>query len=189
MSEKRDSIIVAASALMERQGYHGTGLNELVAESGAPKGSLYHYFPEGKDQITEEALRRTGAEVEANIRRAMSSESSAAEAIASLVEMIADRVEASDFAAGGPLTTVALETAASSERLRRACEEIYESWRAALRDRLLEDGVAPGRARSLAQLVISSIEGAVVLARTGRTTEPLEATAAELESLVRVVAG
>lgn len=184
MTDKKDNIIATASALMERQGYFGTGLNEIIEESGAPKGSLYYYFPDGKDQITEEALRRIGEEVEANIRTTIERAEGPADAVSALAEVIAERVEASDFAAGGPLTTVALETAAKNEQLRKACDDIYDSWRIPFSEALRGAGLTEQRAQSLSYMILSALEGAIVLSRTSRSIEPLEAMAEEMSNLI-----
>lgn len=184
MSEKRDRIIETASQLMERQGYYGTGLNQIIEESGSPKGSLYYYFPDGKDQITDEALRRTGEQVLSNIESMLGRHDSAADGVAGLLEVIAMRIEESDFEAGGPLTTVALETAASNERLRRVCDEIYTDWKRAFVDKLEDDGVEAQQADAIADVILSSIEGGVVLSRTRRDTAPLVSIAQQMRVLI-----
>ncbi len=184
MSKKRDKIIETTSELMERQGYHGTGLNQIIQESGSPKGSLYYYFPDGKDQITEEALRQTGRQVLANIESTLAKHDSAADGVARLLEIISMRIEESDFEAGGPLTTVALETAASSERLRKVCDEIYAAWKEAFVSKLEDEGIDAGQAGAISDVIMSSIEGGVVLSRTRRDTAPLTSIAEQVRKLI-----
>jgi TetR/AcrR family transcriptional repressor of lmrAB and yxaGH operons len=184
MSKKRDDIIDTTSDLLERQGYFATGLNQIVEESGAPKGSLYYYFPGGKDEICEEAIRRSGASLEKSIDRVMSEADTAAEGIAALVEGISRAMEASNFGAGGPLTTVATETAGQNERLNNACEEIYESWRATFERHIRKDGIDSSRAERLSTLVLATMEGAIILSRTYKSTEPLQRAGAELRELL-----
>ena len=184
MSEKRDKIIETTSHLMERQGYYGTGLNQIIEESGSPKGSLYYYFPDGKDQITEEALRKTGREILANIEGVLAQFDSAADGLDALLAAIAGRIEETDFEAGGPLTTVALETAASNERLRKVCDEIYTSWKLAFAAKLESDGVEPAGADAISDVILSSIEGAVVLSRTRRDTTPMKSVAGQVRRLI-----
>src|SRR5690349_12622319 len=127
MSTTRDNIIETTCTLLESQGYHATGLNQIIAESGSPKGSLYYYFPESKEELTEAAITRSGRIDERNSRSSMVSAKDPAEAIASFISIIARGVETSQFSIGGPITTVALETINSSERLNLACREAY-SW-------------------------------------------------------------
>src|SRR5215213_484708 len=125
MSNAREQILQTTCDLLEKQGYHGTGLNEIVKESGAPKGSLYYYFPEGKEQITAEAVLQSGRAVSERIEVGLAASSNAPKAIHDFIFMIAENVERSGFAAGGPLATVAMESAISSERINLACREAY----------------------------------------------------------------
>ena len=86
MSNAREQILQTTCDLMEKQGYHGTGLNEIVKESGAPKGSLYHYFPEGKEQITSEAVLQSGKATAERIQNGLSCNSNPAKAAYTLLE-------------------------------------------------------------------------------------------------------
>ena len=92
MSTARDQILQTTCALLEKQGYHGTGLNEIVKESGAPKGSLYYYFPDGKEQITAEAVLQSGKETAERIRMGLKENSSASRAVYDFVLKVADNV-------------------------------------------------------------------------------------------------
>jgi TetR/AcrR family transcriptional regulator, lmrAB and yxaGH operons repressor len=83
--------------LLERQGYNATGLNQIVAESGAPKGSLYYYFPDGKEQIGAETLLWSGEHMAERIRAGLSKIEAAGEAVSLLAMSIADAIEASNF--------------------------------------------------------------------------------------------
>lgn len=185
----QDQIIETTCALLETQGYHATGLNQILKESGAPKGSLYYYFPDGKEGLTAEAITRTGQIVEARIRETLAARDDPAGAVRHFLTVLADRVEASGYQGGSPITTVALETATSSERLNRVCREVYGHWQAAFEDTLRAGGVPAARAASLATVVLATIEGAIVLCRTRRTTEPLRAAAEELARLIATEPG
>ncbi len=187
MASTREQIIKTTCALLEAQGYHATGLNQIIAESGAPRGSLYYYFPEGKEELTAEAIARSGHVVEQNIRAGLASIEEPAQAIASFVRMIAHGVETSKFSAGGPLTTVALETVNSSERLNLACREAYGWLREAFAGKLLAGGFARERATSLATFIVSAIEGGIILSRTNHSGDALRQVADELEDYLRSV--
>ena len=112
MSNAREQILQTTCALLEKQGYHGTGLNEIIKESGSPKGSLYYYFPEGKEQITAEAVLQSGGQTAERIRQGLTESSNAAKAVSDFILNIAEHVERSGFAAGSPLTAVAMRTGA-----------------------------------------------------------------------------
>ena len=187
MGSTRDQIIETTCILLESQGYHATGMNQIIAESGSPKGSLYYYFPQGKEELTAEAIARSGRIVEGNIRAGLANIEEPAEAIAYFVRSIAQAVESSSFSAGGPLTTVALETVNSSERLNLACREAYGWLRDAFAEKLVAGGYALERATRLATFVVSAIEGGIILSRTNHSGEALRHVADELGSYLRAI--
>lgn len=184
MSNAREQILQTTCALLERQGFHGTGLNEIVKESGAPKGSLYYYFPDGKDQITAEAVLQSGQLTAERIRAGLSESSSASKAVYDFVLNIADNVELSGFAAGSPLTAVAMETATKSERINQACREAYGALQAAFREKLLECGFTRIKAEELSTFITASIEGGIILSRTYHTADPLRLVGKQLKALL-----
>lgn len=184
MSTVREQILQTTSLLLEKQGFHGTGLNEIVKESGAPKGSLYHYFPAGKEQITAEAVLQSGQTTAERIRNGLTGSTSAPKAIHDFVLLIAENVERSGFASGGPLTAVAMETATQSERINSACREAYGTIESAFRDKLLESGFTKLKSEELATFITASIEGGIILSRTYHTADPLRLVAKQLKVLL-----
>jgi TetR/AcrR family transcriptional regulator, lmrAB and yxaGH operons repressor len=185
MNTPRDQIIQTTCELLELQGYHATGLNQIIRESGSPKGSLYHYFPGGKEELAAESVRRVGRVVLERIKENLAAIDDPAESVEAFINYIAYNVEQSGFRAGGPITTVALETASSSERLCRECHNIYTRWQAVFADKLVSGGVDEGRARRLAQVIIAAIEGGIILCRTERSRTPLETVAGAMAELIR----
>jgi TetR/AcrR family transcriptional repressor of lmrAB and yxaGH operons len=177
MASTRDQILETTCDLLEAQGYFGTGLNQILSESGAPKGSLYYYFPEGKEQLVAEAIERTGHLVAERIRQGLKNNAQPIEAIQSFMETIAYHVEASGFRAGGPLMIVAMETAISSERLNRACRQAYQQLQEAFQEHLLASGYSSQSAASLATFITASIEGSIILSRTQHSGDPLRQVA------------
>lgn len=199
----KERFLEATARLLERQGYQSTGLNQVVRESGAPKGSLYYYFPGGKEELVAEAVRHAAFPVTQRIRAAMGAASgqtarpaapavptvpavpaAPAAALREFLDQIAHHLEASDFQAGGPISTAALEAATTSDRVREACDAAYDEWVTAFRAGLDGAGIAPAPAARLATLIVSAIEGAVVLARVQRSTEPLQDIAEEIGTLL-----
>jgi TetR/AcrR family transcriptional regulator, lmrAB and yxaGH operons repressor len=180
MSGMREQIILTMCDLLEAQGYHSSGLNQLVKESGAPKGSLYHYFPDGKEGLAAEAIAHSGRYLNERIRQGLMAEASPAKAVQRFVERIADLVESSGFRAGGPLTTVAMETATTNERLNRCCQAAFAQIEAAFAEKLVAGGIAAGRAAELATFITSAIEGGTLLSRTRHSGDPLRLVAREL---------
>jgi TetR/AcrR family transcriptional repressor of lmrAB and yxaGH operons len=184
MSKAREQILQTTCALLEKQGYHGTGLNEIVRESNAPKGSLYYYFPEGKEQITSEAVQQSSQVTSERIRLGLAESSDAAQAVHDFILKVAENVELSGFAAGSPLTAVAMETATKSERINLACREAYATLQNAFREKLLEGGYPQPKAEELSLFVVASIEGGIILSRTNRNVEPLRIVARQLKILL-----
>jgi TetR/AcrR family transcriptional repressor of lmrAB and yxaGH operons len=181
----RDTIIQTCSDLLENQGYHGTGLNDIVRESHTPKGSLYYYFPAGKDEIASEAVLFAGRVLSKRTRDSLALTSDPAEAVQNLIETISHFVESSEFRSGGPLTIVAAETATTSEQLNQACQDAYNMLLAAFKDKLSQSGANPELVEQLAWTIIASIEGAILLSRTFHTGDPLRTTATNLGHLLR----
>ncbi len=185
MVSTRDQIIATTCDLLELQGYHATGLNQIIKESGSPKGSLYYHFPGGKEALAVEAVNHVGKIVLGRIRENLAQLDDAAAAIHMFIRNIAIQVERSGFRAGGPITTIAMETASTSDTLREACEQIYREWQAAFADKLLSGGMDAERAQRISTLIIAGIEGGVILCRTRQSREPLEQAADELQELIK----
>lgn len=179
----RNAIIGAAATLFRRQGYAATGINEIVAASGAPKGSLYHYFPGGKEQLGEEAVRHAGAHAAKTLRELARAHDTAASLLIAYGEMLAGWMTKSEFQEGCPITTVLLEMAAGSDALAHAGQDAFDSWRKVFEQALLHDNMEPGRAERLAALAISALEGAMVQARVERSGEPITDAANEIATL------
>ncbi|GIV97623.1 MAG: putative HTH-type transcriptional regulator YxaF [Herpetosiphonaceae bacterium] len=185
MRSTRDNILQATAELLERQGYFATGLNQIVEESGAPKGSLYYYFPDGKEGLIAEVIIRTGREIAGRIRVHLAEIEDPADAVQSFILAMARYIQDSSCRGGAPIATVALEMAATSDRLSVACQEAYDLWQGAFAEKLLTSGFAPERAQRLATCIISAIEGAIILSRTKRSAAPLEQIAYELGALLK----
>jgi TetR/AcrR family transcriptional regulator, lmrAB and yxaGH operons repressor len=180
----RDAIVRAAADLFRRQGYAATGLNEIVAASGAPKGSLYHYFPQGKEQIGEEVVRAAGRLVAGTLAELARSERTPGALLRRYGRMVVGWMEASGFEDGGPITTVLLELAPGVDGVTAAGREAFASWAAVLGGELTARGVTPARARRLSTLAIAALEGALVLARVQQDGRPIrDATEAVAELL------
>lgn len=184
MTSNRDRMIAATCHLIELQGYQATGLNQILAESSTPKGSLYHYFPEGKDELIEAAIKQTAETVEQRLEAAMAAVPHAKEAIPGFIRQLAHQVHAANYQAGGPITAVSIEAASTNPRLSAACREAYQSWQAVLERKLLADEYPAVRAQRLARLVIALIEGSIILSRSEQNVTPLLDAATEIEQLL-----
>jgi AcrR family transcriptional regulator len=172
-TDTRRRVLRTAADLFRTKGYHATGLNQVLAEGGAPKGSLYFHFPGGKEQLAAEALALTGGEMCAAIGAALDAAESPDAAIDAVVRHLADAMVASGYTAGCPVATVALDAAGESETIRSACDAAYRSWTDVITENLATHGIPAERAAGLALFLVASIEGALLLARTRRDVAPL----------------
>ncbi len=170
--------------LIQSGGYAGTGLNAVIEHAAAPKGSVYFHFPDGKEGLGVAAVELAEAQFAALIAEAAAQAGSAAGAARAAIEALATIVGESDFRLGCPVSVVTLEMGAESERLREACATAFESWIAPTAGLLVTSGLAETDARSLATVIVSMIEGAVIVSRATRSTQPLRAAADVVVELI-----
>ncbi|CDN43562.1 MULTISPECIES: TetR/AcrR family transcriptional regulator [Paenibacillus] len=169
----RDRIVETASRLFLLQGYHATGLSQIVKESKAPKGSLYHFFPEGKEQLAMECISLSKRAVLDSLRSCMESEPSVSKALQAFVRGITESAGANDFAECIPFSFwMFVETSGISDGLRQACQTVFSEWQGSLEAALRQGGLDPESAVKSAILIISMLEGAVILAMTNKDTRP-----------------
>ena len=190
MTDTKDRIVGATAELFRLQGYTGTGVMQIVAEAGAPFGSLYHFFPGGKEQLGEEAIRRSGAAYGQLVPFFFDSTPDPAAATRALFEAAAETLEATDYADACPIATVALEVASTNEPLRLATADVFQSWLDGWATYLERRGrVDPERARVLAMELLGAMEGAFVLCRALRSPEPMQVAGAAAVERVREALG
>jgi TetR/AcrR family transcriptional regulator, lmrAB and yxaGH operons repressor len=181
-NDPRERMIQSAAVLFRERGVDATSFSDVIAHSGAPRGSIYHHFPGGKAQLAEEATRYAGEFIAEGLAAALA-QKDPARALRSFARHWREVLTGSDFTAGCSIVAATLE----GDRLPAARDQAgsaFARWQDLLADALERQGVPPQRSRSLAALVISAIEGAVVLARAERSAVPLERVADELEALV-----
>ena len=176
----RGAIVRAAAALFRRNGFAATGINEIVEVSGAPKGSLYHYFPDGKDQIAEAAIRFAGAGLVATMEKLEQEHDTAASMVRAYCKLLAGWMAKSGFRDGCPISTTLLEAAPQSIALTAAGREAFAGWCAVIARALVRDGFGKADARRLATLTVSAIEGALILARVEASASPIDDIAKSL---------
>ncbi len=165
-------MIRTAASLFQRQGYAATGWRQVIAESDTPWGSQSHHFPGGKEELAVEALTRSGSAYEGLVRQAFDG-AHPADAIRAWASIAAEVLEASGWADGCPIATVALERSHESEALGTTCATAFAGWRRAIADGIEAAGADRDDAASLATLVLAAVEGALVLARAERDGGPL----------------
>lgn len=176
----RAKLLSTTAELLHRQGYAATGLNQILESSGAPKGSLYFHFPGGKEELVATALAMAATGLTSALEMLLASASTPATAITAVLAFFRQQLESSKFEKGCPIATVTLEQAASSDPLQAACAVAYARWQSLIEERLVRDGFATTHARDLANLILSTIEGALIVSRAHRDLGPLERAGREL---------
>ncbi|GGM60053.1 TetR family transcriptional regulator [Longimycelium tulufanense] len=173
-SDSKDRILASARTLFRRHGYQGTGLAQVIEHSGAPRGSVYFLFPGGKEEMAVATVTEWARELRQFIRHHRRECATAREWISTMANHFAEELRASGFLEGLPLTTIALDSVPRSTALTVACRAAYDGWVAELGDGLRAHGTPATQARSLAELMLATLEGAVLLCRVAQSTEPID---------------
>ena len=185
-SDSKWKTLAAAVKLFRQQGYHGTALHDLLAEAGSPRGSLYFHFPGGKEEIGENALTMAGEAVRQGIERAAEASDDVETFLTHVARAMAADLEKSDYQEGCPIATTALEISAQSEVLGEATASAFRKWETEISRGLERFGMSSDEADQLATMVLSQLEGALLLARTYRSPEPLQRAEEALKLLARI---
>ncbi len=173
MTETRARIIAATNELFRVHGYNGTSLSQISKASGATIGSIYHFFPGGKDELTASVLASTGAAYRELFEAIAAEDLEIGTAFAAFFEGAAATLAAGDFVDPCPIGTVAREVASTNDDIRRAAAAVFDSWVDAAVRRFSCGGISDDVARDLAIGFVATVEGGFVLSRTLRSVEPM----------------
>jgi TetR/AcrR family transcriptional regulator, lmrAB and yxaGH operons repressor len=182
-STKQRMLVSAAEVLRER-GAAGVTIDEVLARSGAPRGSVYHHFPDGRNQILAEALQFAGESIADTIGK-LADSGDAVVLIRRFAQYWESVLTNSNFTAGCPVVAAAIGSADDEPQLTAVAGAIFGRWRESLAQSFIDDGFAEADAGSLAVTCIAALEGAVVLSRSTRSTEPLEEVVSQVQFLVK----
>jgi AcrR family transcriptional regulator len=182
-SDSRNRMIQSAALLFREQGYSGTGFRDVIERSGAPRGSIYHHFPGGKEQLAADTVTWAGAVIERRIERAAENGNPLV-ALDMFVDAWREVLEDSNFRAGCPIVAVAAE-ADAGPTATAAAAAAFGRWQELIAHALLDAGVGRTDARRLATLVVAGIEGAILLCRARRDIRPLRDVHRALEASLR----
>jgi AcrR family transcriptional regulator len=170
----KERIVNSSATLFRRQGYSASGVKQIVAEAEAPFSSLYHFFPRGKDQLAGEVIRSSGLSFQELVEGVFDAAPDILTGVHDCFAGAAETLRQTNYADACPIATVALEVASTNEPLRLATAEVFESWIRSATERFAGAGISQASARELAIGMIAALEGAFVLSRAMRTTEPLD---------------
>ncbi|MEV6118528.1 TetR/AcrR family transcriptional regulator [Streptomyces sp. NPDC052109] len=182
----RERMVFSAAQLIRRDGVAATGMREVAAHAGAPRGSLQHYFPGGKEQLVNEAVGWAGRYAGKRIARFLAGlrEPTPSGLFAAMVGQWTDEYAAEGFAAGCPVAAATAECVSAGGSTREAAAAAFTAWRTPLAEALSGMGVPAARTESLATLMISTLEGAILMARAEQDVRPLTTAVGELGPLL-----
>ncbi|HSF04074.1 MAG TPA: TetR/AcrR family transcriptional regulator [Solirubrobacterales bacterium] len=169
----KENLVRTAMRLFRRQGYASTGLQQILAESGAPRGSLYHYFPSGKESLGEAAVGLAGGMIRDVLSDLAARHREPKAFLRAYCRVMAGWMEESGFHSGCPVATTLLETAPQSPAITAAGRQAIDGWIEVIAGVLARGGVDRREARSRAQLVVAAMEGALILSRVRRSARPI----------------
>lgn len=178
------ALLAEAARLFRRKGYAATGTNEILAAAGAPRGSLYYYFPGGKEEIGARAIEEAGKLVTLTLKRLTAETDSPADFVERYAGMLAGWIEKSGYRDGCPVTTTLLENAPDSEAITRVGREAFRHWRRTVEAMLAKHGWPEERRPATARMIMMALNGAQTHARAEGSTEPLQECARELRMLL-----
>jgi TetR/AcrR family transcriptional repressor of lmrAB and yxaGH operons len=169
----KENLVRTAVRLFRRQGYASSGLQQILAESGAPKGSLYHYFPSGKEELGRAAVERAGEMIGQMLTDLASRHRRPEAFLRAYCKTMAGWVEESDFQSGCPIATTLLETTPRSLTIAAAGRHAIDGWIEIIAGVFSRAGLSQRESRTKAQLVIAAMEGALILARVRQSARPI----------------
>jgi AcrR family transcriptional regulator len=182
-------MVAGAADLIRRRGMNATSVREVVRYTDTPRGSIGHHFPGGKQQLVEDAVTYAGQEVSGPLEKLVA-EHGAVAGLRTFIELWRNVLESTRYEAGCPVLAVAVEqyvgddgtpNAKIQQRLLDLARKIFDDWQRILSTSLRKEGITPARARRLAALVVSSVEGTVALCRAARSAQALNDVQLELE--------
>jgi AcrR family transcriptional regulator len=182
----RERMVRSAAQLIRRKGVSGTGMREIVTEADAPRGSLQHYFPGGKEELVSDALLWMGDVAARRIQRCLDGLQvrTPGALLASILDVWRRDLVREEFSAGCPLVAAAADTATTSTQLRQVLQRSFDGWIEPLSASLEQLGVPSDRSGNLAIVVIAALEGAIILARIRQDLTPFDAVVQELGPLL-----
>lgn len=183
-TDTRKRMIRAGAELLASKGYAATGMVDVVEAAGASRGSIYFHFPEGKDQLVSEALDLSTTRALERAAAAVQGSASTGQVIERTGAYLADVLQATDYRMGCPVATVALEVANTDSPVLEVCRSFFDRWRSIYVGSLLRDGMSPADAEKLATMIVSVVEGGLMLARTTSDTRPLVDACAAASQLI-----
>jgi AcrR family transcriptional regulator len=185
VANTKERILDVTAELFRKYGYNGTGLKQIVTHANAPFGSVYHFFPGGKEQLGEEVIRRSGEMYMEIVLAVFNGAPDIVSGVRDAFLGAAEVLRQTDYEDACPIATVALEVASSNDTLRQATADVFGMWIERAASPLIDAGVPKKRAHELAVVFIQLLEGGFLLSRAAHNTDALEIAGRTATALVK----
>jgi AcrR family transcriptional regulator len=179
----KQRMLDSAVLLLRERGAPGVTVDAVLAHSGAPRGSVYHHFPGGRNELILGALRQAGDYIAAIVEESVAA-GDVQRTVGRFVRFWKRALTDTDYRAGCPLVAVAIDSREHIPEAADLVREIFVRWQASLSDLLVATGFPAQRAARLANLIVASIEGAIILSRAHRDLTPLDDVLTEITPLL-----
>lgn len=174
----KDAMVRTAIDLLARRGYQGTSFAEVIEGSGAPRGSIYHHFPAGKDELVAASVARAGH------RAVQALDAIEGQPAPKVVDAYMDMWRAilvgSDLTAG--CSVLAVTVSSADLDLVSQTGAVFRAWRERMTEVLTAGGMHRGDAVGFSALLVAASEGAVVLSRAEGSLTAFDAVASQLRA-------
>ena len=183
-TDTREKMVTSATKVLRERGINGTSFAEVLADSGAPRGSISYHFPNGKLEMINAAIEQAGVVIRQKLVNISENGATPSELVDEICQYFVAGLKSTNFRAGCPVAAAAQESyvdKATQEAVRLA----LDSWVSVVSDCIEAQGVAPKRAQQLATFSIVTVEGALMLARINQATAPLVDSSRMLSDLLR----
>ena len=184
----RAALVDTAAVLFRRQGYAATGVNQILETADVKAGSLYHHFPDGKQELAAAVVDSVGADIERRLRELLDSGLPISDIVDGWIDLMASGLEG-DQRDGCPIEPIATESVNASQQVRDASARAFGGWCLAVADRMRADGWPDTDADQTALAVIALIEGALILSRIAGDAAALNAAKAAVRTLISPASG
>lgn len=188
--DTKERLIKTMSHLLRTQGFHATGITQVIEESGIPKGSLYYHFPKGKVELATGSIEQSAEKLFHLLGEMMNAAKGPVEAVRLFCDFYINEMGKGNFTRGCPIATITLEAAATNDPIQRSCKDAFMKLGSIFEHHLLEYGADPTKSQKMAIVALASIEGALILCKAQRSTEAMVVVRDNLiEQLIQIIDG